>query len=659
MDIRPLTIGILLLGMSGRAICQAAYWDPESQAMKQTVTVRVPMARDNTQAMQLRDQLLKPPAGIREVPNNIPKELVRHFIQDPSLAQATTKDDLVQQLSMPGSAFPGPGINGWTPGDPNIAVGPNNIVAVINGRMTFHSKTGAISFNVDPYTFYSSLPIGGANPFDPRAWYDRSIGRFWISYALATNGRGYNLIGLSDDSNPNGNWTLWMLNDSLNNQNDVADWADYPGLGGNDDFLVLTMNMYLDAGGGYGKIRLMSKTQFVNGSSTISWTDFWNFSNPAFGHGTAWSLQPARHIGPSAMPLIANISGANRCNIYGIQNPGTSPTLKKYGVAVNTFAGGPNADQKGTVAQLSTVGDRIYDVAARDSHILVTHNITGGGGCCIRWYDINVSAFPPSASVIQQGNIEDAIADIYYGAPQMNQFGVIGTGVTKSSAAEYASLYFAGREPSDPLGTMQPLVLKKSGTSPYGSSGVQRWGDYQGGAVDPYDETTFWAIAMVPVSGIWATEIYSYQLGALPASLIGTITLDQWVASRAGLTANLELRNPGTTTVAHTYPITLSSSGHYSLPNVAIGTWDVAVKFSHWLRAKATNRTISNGSNLANFVLTNGDAFADNSIDLGDLNQVMTEFGTASTDTDLDGSGLVDLPDLNIVLTNFAMSGAQ
>ncbi|MFB3431606.1 MAG: hypothetical protein ABL309_11845 [Phycisphaerales bacterium] len=48
-----------------------------------------------------------------------------------------------------------------------------------------------------------------------------------------------------------------------------------------------------------------------------------------------------------------------------------------------------------------------------------------------------------------------------------------------------------------------------------------------------------------------------------------------------------------------------------------------------------------------------GDANADQAVDLADLNLVLANFGTASEEGDLDDSGSVDLADLNLVLANF------
>jgi hypothetical protein len=143
------------------------------------------------------------------------------------------------------------------------------------------------------------------------------------------------------------------------------------------------------------------------------------------------------------------------------------------------------------------------------------------------------------------------------------------------------------------------------------------------------------------------------------ASLNGTIELQNLAVSPAGRSAALECRAPGTTNVLYSYPITLDGAGHYTISILPAGTFDVAVKFDHWLRAMAPSQTMVNGPNTVNLSLVNGDANGDNGIDLNDLNQIFITFDMSDPIVDLDGSGLVDLPDMNIVFINFAMTGVN
>ncbi len=174
------------------------------------------------------------------------------------------------------------------------------------------------------------------------------------------------------------------------------------------------------------------------------------------------------------------------------------------------------------------------------------------------------------------------------------------------------------------------------------------WGEIESVAYDPDNHIIY-------VGSEDTNRIHAFQLRA-PATLDVSVALQNF-GSPLGQTATLELRNPGETTPQYTYPITLDGSGNATLPCVAEGTWDVAIKFSHWLRSVVASTTIVSGSNSVSFVQVNGDADNDNAVGLADLNAVLVKFGQADAMTDLDGSGLTDLADINIVLLNFGKQG--
>lgn len=638
--------GLAIMGLGVTVTCGAQTVEEFRGA---TATMRTPCLIDNTDAMTARERFFEQPRGVMVIPNIFERKLTH----GPRGVYAP--QDIVGELFGGSGYFPGPAESGGTPGDPNLAVGPTHTVAVINGRLQFHLKNGTLKTNVTPSSFFSGL-AGASSAFDPRCWYDPYLQRFWIMYDSSDGSTfSYILIALSDDNNPEGTWAKWSLNYKLNGSTDSGRWADYPGFGGDQNIIMVTANMFSSSGSAYGKVRVMPKQQFVNGSSTITYTDFWSSNGVS-----DFSLQPARHIGTSAQAFLAAQSGSNRVAVYGVNNPLGTPTLTRKTVTVTSYASAAAAVQKGVTTTLDTLDLRIFDVSCRDNKLLVTHNISPRSQ--VRWYQINTAAMPGgSPTVTQQGNITDATGYLFYGALHMNQYGSIGTAVTKTSANDYVTLSYTGREAGDATGTMKPLTVFKTATLGYNGESpgsTVRWGDYQGGALDPSDDFTFWAIAMIPSSSsAWRTEIFSFTIGTQPSSLNGTVDLQQFGGNKNGLTATLEFRTPGTTTVVFSNLITLNAGGGYTIPTVPAGTYDVAVKFSHWLRAKFPSKVIAGGVNTVDFSLINGDAAGTNTVDLFGLNAILGNFGTADAQSDLDGSGVVDLFDMNIVLGGFGLAG--
>jgi plastocyanin len=142
------------------------------------------------------------------------------------------------------------------------------------------------------------------------------------------------------------------------------------------------------------------------------------------------------------------------------------------------------------------------------------------------------------------------------------------------------------------------------------------------------------------------------------ASMTGSVTLDTFVGDPTGQSGMLEFRDPGTTNVSHSYPITLDAQSNYSIGTVEAGTWDVALKISHWLRSTVASVDVVNGSNGLDIELINGDSNMDNIVNLADINSIFVGYETTDPDADLDGSGQVDLPDLNITFINYGLTGS-
>jgi hypothetical protein len=141
-----------------------------------------------------------------------------------------------------------------------------------------------------------------------------------------------------------------------------------------------------------------------------------------------------------------------------------------------------------------------------------------------------------------------------------------------------------------------------------------------------------------------------------PAALVsGTITfqyLDAGATPPAAVLMRIELNGqPFGTKV-----VLVAPDGSYTV-GVPWGLLGLSIKHAHWLRRTVSADTSGGSATGVDFLLINGDATDDNSVDLFDLNQVLTLFGTADSMTDLDEEGLVLLPDLNIVLLNFGNTG--
>ncbi|HRF60981.1 MAG TPA: hypothetical protein PLH94_13840 [Fimbriimonadaceae bacterium] len=138
-------------------------------------------------------------------------------------------------------------------------------------------------------------------------------------------------------------------------------------------------------------------------------------------------------------------------------------------------------------------------------------------------------------------------------------------------------------------------------------------------------------------------------------SLSGNVVLDAFLGSPAGVPITIEIRNPGSTIVRETHITTLNASGGYSVATSLAGTFDVAIRGSHWLRAVGSSRTLP--GSISSLLLVNGDVDGSNAVDSDDFDLLVSGFGGQGPVGDLDGVNGVDSDDFDILVARFGLLG--
>lgn len=145
----------------------------------------------------------------------------------------------------------------------------------------------------------------------------------------------------------------------------------------------------------------------------------------------------------------------------------------------------------------------------------------------------------------------------------------------------------------------------------------------------------------------------------------GTVNLQGLSVSPAGIPVTVELRYPGTTVDADSQVVLLDANGNFQLTTgAAPGSYDVAVKASHWLRQKIANVNVGlTGANGLSFALPNGDVNGDNAVTLGDFAGLRAAYGSFdggpnwNPSADLNGDGAVTLGDFALLRANYGRMG--
>ncbi|NOX97536.1 MAG: hypothetical protein GXO98_05685, partial [Nitrospirae bacterium] len=168
---------------------------------------------------------------------------------------------------------------------------------------------------------------------------------------------------------------------------------------------------------------------------------------------------------------------------------------------------------------------------------------------------------------------------------------------------------------------------------------------------------------------LWVDDLEAYYTG----SLSGTITYNGYVGSSALFT--FEFRKPATTTIiadaaededpgtpGTQVTVTMAGgTGTYSLSGLPEGTYDVTIKKANTLREIQTNIPVERGNNTPNidYNLRGGDANADNSIGIGDMYLLRSNWGSGNGAADFNGDGNVGIGDMYILRNNWGETGAN
>jgi hypothetical protein len=402
------------------------------------------------------------------------------------------------------------------PPDPELAVGPNHIIAVVNTAFEIYDKSGnSLAGPTTFASFFSEVP-NCANNFDPNVLYDEEYDRFIIG--VDANGVSY-CVAATTGPDPTGTWNRYGFPTNF-----AGLFFDYPHAGVGMDEIYLGANMF-SSGFVEGRVWAMDKDAMYSGAAlgvVTRSTGTEGTPQPMNLHGFAQGTWPVE--GPHYFLTDGPFDGAEY-GVWSWEDPFGADTLTNRGsVNLNDFtaetAGYPiDAPQSGTFVKLQANDWRVQDAEYRNGLIWManTQACNPGGGTvdCVRWASIDPTGTPViiDAGVFGSDGEYRIFADV-----AANDCDDMAIGYSKSSPSMFPSVWVSGRESADEPGTLRPEVEVKAGERDYDSfqSGVtHRWGDYTGMTIDP-DGKTFWYLGQYSKtienfsSTTWATYIGSF-----------------------------------------------------------------------------------------------------------------------------------------------------
>jgi hypothetical protein len=398
------------------------------------------------------------------------------------------------------------------PPDTHGAVGPSHFVEVVNNRVVVFNKAGAVLKNTNLSSFFGTTEF----LFDPRVVYDPIWNR-WVILAtrLATaptdTVRRFR-IAASLTSDPTGSFFRFTFNFSGSN----GDWWDYPGLGFDQDAVIVTGNVFHCTANPCGTF-----SSFVSGRVTpIAKARLYNglgFGVPIFS--TGGSPQPPLVLDQNNIAVIARVAGGSTVQLFRLAN-GSNASQATFSAPFNVNVGAysippVDAAQPGTVNLLDTLDGRFQNASTQfGGRLYQVHTVNLSAGDAgprptPRIYSINWGANALIFADTVFANLTSYDFNPSIAASAANRALVVWTSTRTGASPANAQVRVSGKDAGDfSFPSTAGSFVFGSGTfyNPTADN-PERWGDYSAVSVDPSNSKRFWFVnERIINNAIWGSR---------------------------------------------------------------------------------------------------------------------------------------------------------
>lgn len=457
------------------------------------------------------DESILPPvemAALREAALRLPASAA---VQAPSAADGPAPNAPTIGVNFQAIDYTQSG--GSVPPDPELAAGPNHLIAAVNSVFSIYNKSGG---QLRAPTDFEALMGGNALCkgflFDPNVLYDEAANRFILG--IDANGTHY-CVAASATADPLGTWRIYAFPTAGG-----SDFFDYPHAGIGRDHLFMGANIFGATSFSVARIWAFDKADLYAGQTV----DFASkplptsedTPQPLHLHGWNQGTWPTT----SAHYFFTDTDyNGETYSVWRWNNPlgGGAPT-RVGTVNLDTYTGVSsgmpvNAPQSGSTARIQANDYRPHDFEYRDgfawSAQTIACNPGGGTVNCLRWVKIN----PATATIVDAGVLGTAGQHRIFGNLAVNRCGDMAIGYTKTGSALFPGVFVTGRLAGDPAHTLQAETQVRAGAITYTAfdGSPHRWGDYTGMTIDP-DGLRFWYLGQYSKNtgtnnGRWGTNI--------------------------------------------------------------------------------------------------------------------------------------------------------
>jgi hypothetical protein len=409
------------------------------------------------------------------------------------------------------------------PPDVGGGVGPTRVMDTHNNNYRVQDKTtGATIVTVGTATFWNPVVANKAllnQLTDPRTTYDPIQNR-WIVCMQTVNNPGLILFGVSQTSDPAGSWFLYAVTPGFTG----APRLDFPIVGFNKNWLVVTINAYTSAGA-FSRGGTMIASYPLAAAGTLA-----SVTNVTQASGSHFCTAPCVTVSATedTLYLVTHLSSGTGTYVVDRITGTASPTYTTGTTTTRPGGGwvqpsGNQLPQSAPNAGASSCGATACLIETQDSQVrsapmfrvdattgrqfiyyaqTIGLPSTGQTHTAVQWTKLTASTTAPVFA--DGGRIEDATATAtnggkWYAYPHIaaNSTGDFIVGYSQFSSAQHPSAGYSYHNHIDGLGTMRDPLIYKAGEDYYHKdfgSGRNRWGDFTTAQVDPSDDQTLWVL---------------------------------------------------------------------------------------------------------------------------------------------------------------------
>jgi len=410
-------------------------------------------------------------------------------------------------------AVPG---TGWTPPDPEMAVGPNSIAVMTNGRIALFDKAGTELWGdeiEDSFGFWGGLGTTGF-VFDPEACWDPHDERFLVmACERSSNARSYFLLAVSKDDTPDdaNDWHKYRIDVTGIAGNDI----DSPNMSVSAGYVLLTADFFSPVD--EYLIHIIDKPSIYSGGTPVD-------SQELISGARQQSMGvPVVYDNTDTLYIVQSTEFSNNTEIilHAVTDPFGSYSRVTHTLTVDNYRYPNQPPQKGSSSRPFLFEPRFWSVAQRNDSIWAVHHVNSTRAR-VRWYEFELNGWPTSGSVPseRQSGTVNLKGDIHTYFPSIHVDGQDNVAITyaRSASNEYISMGRATRSASDPLGEIRPSQVVQVSQNAHTSG---RWGDYSGTQADPTQDGVFWGHHEFTdgSSGSWRTWVARYDMRPAPLLL--------------------------------------------------------------------------------------------------------------------------------------------